>query len=136
MKNLSRSVFRVIVICLLVFCFLFQMWEQFDKFLKEQTTVAMSYERRQYQKFPTFALCDSRGYKEEIVFAGTAARYNETTFDIDGEIKLYPVCTTVEDCIIPNVTMQMVATTYNGYCKLFEFHESYDSPVPGFSETS
>ena len=127
MTNLFRLVFQVIVISLLVSCFLFQMWEHFDKFLKEQTTVAMSYEQRHSHEFPTFAICDSRGYKEEIIFAATATRYNETTFDINSEIELYRLCTTYEACVIPNVTVRMVPTTYNGYCKLFEFHESYSS---------
>ena len=87
-----RPVLRVIVLFLMVFCFVFQMWEQFDKFLKKQTTVAVSFEDRETHKFPTFAFCDSRAYNTKILFPTTAARYNETTFDVQSEIDLYYIC--------------------------------------------
>ena len=60
MKLPVRPMLQVTVLCLMVICFLVQMWEQFDKFLKQQTTVAVSFENRKGQKFPTFAFCDSR----------------------------------------------------------------------------
>ena len=121
-----RSVLRVILLFLMVFCFMAQMWEQFDKFLKKQTTVAGSFEDRETQKFPTFAFCDSRAYNTKINFATTAARYNETTFDVESEIDLSHICESDFDCKkASNVTERMVPTTYNGYCKLYEFHEAY-----------
>ena len=121
-----RSVLRVILLFLMVFCFMAQMWEQFDKFLKKQTTVAVSFEDRETQKFPTFAFCDSRAYNTKILFAATAARYNETTFDVESEIDLSFICEAEYDCKkASNVTERMVPTTFNGYCKLYEFHEAY-----------
>ena len=121
-----RPVLRVVVLCLMVVCFLVQMWEQFDKFLKKQKTVAASFEERNAHKFPTFAFCDSRAYNTKILVAATAARYNETTFDVENEVDLHSICKTDYDCREPsNVTMHMVPTGYNGYCKLYEFHEAY-----------
>ena len=106
--------------------FLLQMWEQFDKFLKNRKTVALSFEERDTHKFPTFAFCDSRAYNTKIMFASTAALYNKTTFDVESEVDLNAICESDYDCRKPtNVTMQMVPTTYNGYCKLYEFHEDY-----------
>ena len=88
MSNFFNHVGHLILISLLVICFLLQMWEQFDKFLKKQKTVAVSFEDRELHKFPTFAFCDIRGYNEEIIFAATAARYKETTFDVGREVVL------------------------------------------------
>ena len=107
------------------------MWEQFDKFLKDQKTVASSFEERKAQKFPTFAFCDSRGYNTKISLAGTAARYNETTFDIEHEVDLHEMCVSDTDCSNPSnwsdASDHMVPTAYNGYCKLYEFYEPYDT---------
>ena len=86
MKSCSRLILQVILFGLLIFCFLLQMWKQFNKFLKRQTTVAVSFEQRKTQKLPTFAFCDSRAYKTEIPIATTAAGYNESTYDIESEV--------------------------------------------------
>ena len=88
MSNFFNHVSHLILISLLVICFLLQMWEQFDKFLKKQKTVAVSFEDREVHKFPTFAFCDIRGYNEEIIFTATAARYKETTFDVGRDVVL------------------------------------------------
>lgn len=126
MESRFRPVLQFIVFCLLVCCFLVQMWEQFDKFLKKQNTVAVSFEGRHTHQFPTLAFCDSRAYNTKILFATTAARYNETTFDVDSEIDLYGICEADYDCEEPfNVTEQMVPTIYNGYCKMYDFHQDY-----------
>ena len=102
------------------------MWEQFDKFLKRQTTVEVSFEQRKTQKLPTFAFCDSRAYKTEIPIATTAARYNESTYDIESEVFLNGICESDYDCAEPtNVTMYIVPAIYNGYCKLYEFNEEF-----------
>ena len=84
----------------------------------------MSFEGRELHKFPTFAFCDIRGYNEEIIFAATAARYKETTFDVGREVVLDRVW---EDMLLitPNVTMHIVPTIFNGYCKMYEFQQSY-----------
>ena len=107
------------------------MWEQFDKFLKDQKTVASSFEERKAQKFPTFAFCDSRGYNTKIFVAGTAERYNETTFDVENEVDLYEMCVSDTDCTNPSnwsdASGHMVPTGYNGYCKLYEFYKPYDT---------
>ena len=107
------------------------MWEQFDKFLKDQKTVASSFEERKAQKFPTFAFCDSRGYNTKIFVAGTAERYNETTFDVENEVDLQEICVSDTDCIHPSnwsdASDHMVPTGYNGYCKLYEFYKPYDT---------
>ena len=107
------------------------MWEQFDKFLKDQKTVASSFEERKAQKFPTFAFCDSRGYNTKIFVAGTAERYNETTFDVENEVDLYEMCVSDTDCTNPSnwsdASDHMVPTGYNGYCKLYEFYKPYDT---------
>ena len=108
------------------------MWEQFDKFLKKQTTVASSFEKVKAHKFPTFAFCDSRGFNTRISMAGTAARYTETTFDVEKEVDLHEICLSDYDCKYPssrwsNISVHMVPTAYNGYCKLFEFHEPHNT---------
>ena len=126
MKLPVRPMLQVTVLCLMVICFLVQMWEQFDKFLKQQTTVAVSFENRKGHKFPTFAFCDSRAYNTKILFATTATRYNETTFNVEREVILSKICESDYNCATPtNITMQTVPTAYNGYCKLFELHEAY-----------
>ena len=119
-----RLVLRVIVIGLMVCSFIFQMWEQFDKFLKRQKTVAVSFEERNEHKFPTFAFCDSRGFNKEIQFAAISDVYNETTFDVEREVVLKGVWADLSTKT-PNVSVHMVPTFYNGYCKLYEFHEHY-----------
>ena len=102
------------------------MWEQFDKFLKGQKTVAVSFEHRETQKLPTFAFCDSRAYKTKIPFAATAVRFNESTYDVESEVLLRGICISDYNCAKPtNVTMHIVPATYNGYCKLYKFHEEF-----------
>ena len=126
MKSFCRLFLQVTLLSMLIACFLLQMWEQFDKFLKGQKTVAVSFEERKTQKLPTFAFCDSRAYKIKIPFAATAARYNESTYDVEKEVNLNAICESDYACVEPtNVTMRIVPSTYNGYCKLYEFHEEY-----------
>ena len=122
-----RLILRVIVICLMFCSFIFQMWEQFDKFLKRQKTVAVSFEEKNEQKFPTFAFCDSRGYNKEFGYfatPGTSDVYNETAFDVEREVVFMGVWTDLS-YTTPNISQHMVPTMYNGYCKLYEFHEHY-----------
>ena len=124
MKSCFRLALQVIILGLLIACFLVQMWEQFDKFLRGQTTVAVSFEASTYQKLPTIAFCDSRAYKTKVQLTASAARYNENTFDVESEVELNAICESDFNCRKPaNVTTHMVPTAFNGYCKLYEFHE-------------
>ena len=126
MKSCFRLILQVILLGLLILCFLLQMWEQFDKFLKGQKTVAVSFEKRETHKLPTLAFCDSRAYKTNIPFATTAAKYNESTYDVESEVFLNGICESDYDCSeTTNVTMHIVPATYNGYCKLYKFHEEF-----------
>ena len=121
-----RAVLWVILVVVMVCCFVFQMWEQLDKFLKGQQTVAVSFEERETQKFPSFAFCDHRAYRTDMPFAATAARYNATTFDVESEVVLNGICESDYYCgTKPNYSVHMVPTIYNGYCKVYEFHEQY-----------
>ena len=130
MKLHFRSFVWVILVIAMVSCFIFQMWEQLDKFVKGQTTVAVSFEERKTQKFPTFAFCDHRGYRMDVRFVATTSRYNATTFDVESEVILHGLCDGDYTCgRKPKYSVRMVPTTYNGHCKLFEFHEEYPMRV-------
>ena len=127
-----RTVLWVILIIVMVGCFVVQMEEQLEKFIKKQTTVAVSFEGRETQRFPTFAFCDHRGYRMDMRFAATAARYNSTTFDVESEVILHGICEKDYACgKKPKYNVRMVPTTYNGYCKVYEFLEEYQMRIYG-----
>ena len=127
-----RTVLWVILIIVMVGCFVVQMEEQLEKFIKKQTTVAVSFEGRETQRFPTFAFCDHRGYRMDMRFAATAARYNSTTFDVESEVILHGICEKDYVCgKKPKHTVRLVPTTYNGYCKVYEFLEEYPMRIYG-----
>ena len=87
-----RTFLWLILLSTMVGCFMAQMWEQFVKYLKGQTTVAVSFEYRDKHKFPSFAFCDSRAYKTRIPFAATEATYNASTFDVESEVEFHGIC--------------------------------------------
>ena len=66
----------------------------------------------------------NRAYRMDMQFAATAAIYNATTFDVESEIILGGICMSDYVCgIKPKYTVRMVPTTYNGYCKVYQFDE-------------
>ena len=66
----------------------------------------------------------NRAYRMDMQFAATAARYNATTFDVESEIIFAGICVSDYVCgIKPKYTERMVPTTYNGYCKVYQFDE-------------
>ena len=58
-----RTLVHFILVLFVVGGFLAHMWDEINKFYSGLTTVGVSYEDRSRIKFPTFAFCDSRGYK-------------------------------------------------------------------------
>ena len=79
---------RFVIVLIMVFGFLAQMWELFGQFLSGLKTVAVSFEERPSMEFPSLAFCDSRAVKRRISTTVNAAQYNATTFNLEENVKL------------------------------------------------
>ena len=123
------SILRCIIVSVMFCGFLLQMWDLFEKYLSGLTTVAVSFKEREVLEFPSFAFCDSRAFKTDVNLDDTLLQYNATTFQLDQEVQFSGVSGVTGAGNISfseiNHTIHVVPSTFNGYCKLFEFHQSY-----------
>ena len=106
--------------------FFFQMWDVFNLFHSGMKTVAISFEERDTIELPSFALCDSRAYNKMTPWTANGAKYNATTFNMEGQVALHMF----ENYDLVNndrntYTTELMPTIYNGYCMLYEFEENY-----------
>ena len=124
----SHNILRCFIVSVMVAAFLYQMWELFGQFLSGLTTVAISFEEKEEFELPSFAFCDSRAFQKSVSIEETLAHYNDTTFDLDGDVVLNGMMKTVggkTNYFDINHTTSVVPTMFNGYCKLYEFQQSY-----------
>ena len=117
MKTMEvRSILKGLVGVIMIFCFFYQMWDLFGEFLSGLKTVAVSFEEKLSMEFPSFAFCDSAAFTKKIGITANATLYNSSTFNIEVHASLR-YTNDLED----TYTIQSVPTTFNGYCKLYEF---------------
>lgn len=125
-----HDIVRFSIVIVMVVAFLCQMWDLFGHFLSELTTVAISFEENETFELPSFAFCDSRAFKKSVSIEKTYANYNDAAFDLEHEIVFKGMMKTVgrnTEYSDINHTVEVVPTMFNGYCKLYEFHQ--DHPV-------
>ena len=123
-----HSVLSCSLVLVMVAAFLYQMWELFGQFLSGLTTVAISFEEKEEFELPSFAFCDSRAFTKSVSIEETLTRYNDTTFDLEEDISFNGMMKNVRGKAhysYVNHTRQIVPTMFNGYCKLYEFQQSY-----------
>ena len=112
---------------IMVGLFLVQMWELFVQFHSGMKAIAISFEERDEIEFPSFAICDSNGFRKRTYTIPNANQYNASTFDMEGQVNLslsfFGNDKEVNDQY--NYTTELFATLYNGYCMLYEFHQPY-----------
>ena len=112
---------------IMVGLFLVQMWELFVQFHSGMKAIAISFEERDEIEFPSFAICDSNGFRKPTYTITNAAEYNASTFNMEGQVTLrlsvFGNDKTAYD--LNNYTSELMATVYNGYCMLYEFHQTY-----------
>ena len=65
---------------IMVGLFLVQMWELFVQFHSGMKAIAISFEQRNEIEFPSFAICDSNGFRKPTYTIIDAAQYNASTF--------------------------------------------------------
>ena len=122
-----------IIVLIMVFGFLVQMWDLFGQFLSELKTVAVSFEERETMEFPSFAFCDSRALRKRVMITSNAAQFNSTTIHVDEDIKLDTIASFNKQIDVweNTYTSELVPTMLNGYCMLYEFNRDY--PVNTFA---
>ena len=112
---------------IMVGLFLVQMWELFVQFHSGMKAIAISFEERDEIEFPSFAICDSNGFRKRTYTIPSEKQYNASTFDMEGQVTLslsvFGNDNEVNDQY--NYTSELFATLYNGYCMLYEFHQPY-----------
>ena len=108
-----RGILKGLVGIIMIGCFLYQMWDLFDQFLGELRTVAVSFEKKNAVEFPSFAFCDSTAFTKKIGITSNTTLYNSSTFYVDVDMEV-----SIENC---SYTVQYLPTTFNGYCKFYEF---------------
>ena len=113
------NILKAFVGIIMVVCFLAQMWELFDQFISELKTIAVSFKEEKEVEFPNLAFCDSTAFTEKIGITSNISFYNASTFDLEEEISL------VQQADFINYSVEYFPTSYNGYCKLYEFHGQY-----------
>ena len=104
--------------------FLVQMWDVFHVFHSGMNTVAISFEERDKIEFPSFAVCDSRAYNKTTPWTANGAKYNATTFNVEGQVALYMFGNDLNSSR-NTYTTELIPTIFNGYCMLYEFEENY-----------
>ena len=127
------KILRFIIVLIMVFGFLAQMWDLFDQFLSGLKTVAISFEERETMEFPSFAFCDSQALRSRVMVTPNAAQFNATTFNMEEAIKLMTIASFNKkiDVWETTYTSELVPTMLNGYCMLYEFSRDY--PVSTFA---
>ena len=105
--------------------FLVQMWELFIQFCSGMKAIAISNEDRDKVEFPSFALCHSKAFNKFTYTMVEVAKYNSSTFNMEGQIKFisFGMDDSAEDWDI--YTSELLPTLYNGYCMLYEFQRTY-----------
>ena len=126
------NILRFIIVLIMVFGFLAQMWDLFGQFLSGLKTVAVSFEERETMEFPSFAFCDSRALRKRVMITANAAQFNATTFNLEEAILLKTIASfnTQIEVWEKTYTSELVPTMLNGYCMLYEFNREY--PVNTF----
>ena len=73
---------------IMVGLFLVQMWELFVQFHSGMKAIAISFDERDEIEFPSFAICDSNGFRKPTYAITTFAKYNASTFNMEGQVTL------------------------------------------------
>ena len=120
-RSILSFALGVVMVCGL----LAQMWNLFHQFVSGLKTVAVSYENKDELEFPSFAFCDSRGFRRRAPLTANAGRYNATTFNLEEEVSLKWLMNPKIDILGNSYTAELLPTVVNGYCMLFEFQRDY-----------
>ena len=115
-----RVILKGLVGIIMIGCFLYQMWDLFDQFLGELRTVAVSFEKKNSVEFPSFAFCDSTAFTKKIGITSNTTLYNSSTFYVDVDVEFSLENGLIKD-LSGSYTVQYLPTTFNGYCKFYEF---------------
>ena len=115
-----QCILKGLVMVIMIFFFLLQMWELFDQFISELKTVAVSFKEENPIEFPSFAFCDSTAFTEKLGIISNATLYNATAFNVEEDISLGPGL--IQYDLTDTYTVESFPTTFNGYCTLYEFH--------------
>ena len=120
-----KAILSFVLGAVMVGGFLVQMWDLFVQFRSGMKAIAISNEERDKLEFPSFALCHSRAFRRFTYTMADVAKYNSSTFILEGQIKviMYGKDNSTEDW--DNYKTELLPTLYNGYCMLYEFHRTY-----------
>ena len=128
-----KAILRFMLGAVMVGGFLVQMWDLFVQFRSGMKAIAISNEDRDRVEFPSFAFCHSKAFNKFTYTMVEVAKYNSSTFHMEGQIKLimFGKDDSSEDWKDDSsedwekYTSELLPTLYNGYCMLYEFQRTY-----------
>ncbi len=124
-----QSAARTLQLLLFAVCaagFVAQIWRELMKYFSDMKTVAVSFEPEPRPRFPTFAFCDSRGFRHLGQFPATEAEYEEDGFNMTGQVILNGTAQTDNDIDRqPEFIEFILPTLYNGFCKVIRLSAAH-----------
>lgn len=110
--------------------FMWQVWDQVDKFVRGITTVAASWRVEKAIHFPSAIFCDRRGFRESGTIS-TREEFHSRAYAVN--ITLVNINDYDKKRIFANLTdavdEEELATFYNGACRIFRFPGKFGANI-------
>lgn len=123
----AGNVIRLVVFVSCLCGFLWQVWDQTDKFFSGATTVAVSWRKEDEVRFPTFAFCNKLGFTGKGPVAKDSAVnyeiYMKSASSVDAN--LTGMAWGYSEFIQPGFESVHIPTLFNGLCKVFKLSSPY-----------